>query len=137
MAKSEKKIEFLFSCLYSKDDINVSVSNQIGVKVRSLFSEMTLKCLKENVPDEVPGIVFLSGGQSNELATAHLNEMNKVKNDYKWNLSFSYGRALQQSALKTWLGKDENLKAAQHAFGHRALMNKNAALGAWNQSQEG
>ena len=56
---------------------------------------------------------------------------------FNWKLSFSYGRALQQSALKTWLGKDENLNDAQNAFGHRALMNKNAALGVWNQSQEG
>ena len=75
----------------------------------------------------------LGGGLYNEnLAIA----MNKI-GGFDWKLSFSYGRALQQSALKAWLGKDENLNAAQHAFSHRALMNKNAALGAWNQSQEG
>jgi len=99
-------------------------------------AEKTVECLKSSIPNDLPGVVFLSGGQSDLDATAHLNAMNKI-GGFNWKLSFSYGRALQQSALKTWLGKDENLNTAQNAFSHRALMNKNAALGAWNQSQEG
>jgi len=99
-------------------------------------AEKTVECLKSSIPNDLPGVVFLSGGQSDLDATAHLDAMNKI-GGFNWKLSFSYGRALQQSALKTWLGKDENLDAAQNAFSHRALMNKNAALGAWNQSQEG
>mgnify|MGYP000013463778 FL=1 len=99
-------------------------------------AEKTVECLKSSIPSDLPGVVFLSGGQSDLDATAHLDAMNKI-GGFNWKLSFSYGRALQQSALKTWLGKDENLNAAQNAFSHRALMNKNAALGAWNQSQEG
>ena len=99
-------------------------------------AEKTLNCLKSSIPNDLPGVVFLSGGQSDLDATAHLDAMNKI-GGFNWKLSFSYGRALQQSALKTWLGKDENLDAAQNAFSHRALMNKNAALGVWDQSQEG
>jgi len=99
-------------------------------------AEKTVDCLKSSIPTDLPGVVFLSGGQSDLDATAHLDTMNKI-GGFNWKLSFSYGRALQQSALKTWLGKDKNLDSAQNAFSHRALMNKNAALGAWNQSLEG
>ena len=83
----------------------------------------------------MPGITFLSGGQSDIDATAHLDAMNKI-GGFKWKLSFSYGRALQQAALKTWMGKDENIHSAQAAFSHRALMNKEAALGIWNKDSE-
>ena len=96
----------------------------------------TLQCLKSSVPDELPGIVFLSGGQSDLDATAHLDAMNKI-GGFKWKLSFSYGRALQQAALKTWAGKDDNLEAAQKAFSHRAVMNMKAAQGQWDKSLEG
>ena len=99
-------------------------------------AEKTLKCLKSSVPDELPGIVFLSGGQSDLDATAHLDAMNKI-GGFKWKLSFSYGRALQQAALKTWAGKDDNLEAAQKAFSHRAVMNMKAAQGQWDKSLEG
>ena len=98
-------------------------------------AEKTLKCLIENVPEDLPGIAFLSGGQSDIDATAHLDAMNKI-GGFKWKLSFSYGRALQQAALKTWMGKDENIHSAQAAFSHRALMNKEAALGIWNKDSE-
>ena len=91
-------------------------------------AEKTLQCLKSSVPDELPGIVFLSGGQSDLDATAHLDAMNKI-GGFKWKLSFSYGRALQQAALKTWAGEDDNLEAAQKAFSHRAVMNMKAAQG--------
>ena len=99
-------------------------------------AEKTLQCLKSSVPDELPGIVFLSGGQSDLDATAHLDAMNKI-GGFKWKLSFSYGRALQQAALKTWAGKDDNLEAAQKAFSHRAVMNMKAAQGKWDKSLEG
>ena len=99
-------------------------------------AEKTHQCLKSSVPDELPGIVFLSGGQSDLDATAHLDAMNKI-GGFKWKLSFSYGRALQHAALKTWAGKDDNLEAAQKAFSHRAVMNMKAAQGQWDKSLEG
>ena len=99
-------------------------------------AEKTLQCLKSSVPDELPGMVFLSGGQSDLDATAHLDAMNKI-GGFKWKLSFSYGRALQQAALKTWAGEDDNLEAAQKAFSHRAVMNMKAAQGQWDKSLEG
>ena len=77
-------------------------------------AEKTVNCLLRNVPPDVPGIAFLSGGQSDDHATFHLNEMNKYETD--WNLTFSYGRALQQSALKAWSGKEENVTDAQEVF---------------------
>ena len=84
-------------------------------------AEKTLECLTRNVPSEIPGIAFLSGGQSNELATLHLNEMNK--HNTNWNVTFSYGRALQQDALKIWAGKSENIEAAQESLLSRAKAN--------------
>ena len=98
-------------------------------------AEMTVQCLKENVPSDLPGITFLSGGQSDVNATAHLDAMNKI-GGFSWKLSFSYGRALQQPSLKAWLGKEENVPQAQEALSHRALMNKLAANGAWNSDLE-
>ena len=84
-------------------------------------AQKTLECLTNNVPSSVPGIAFLSGGQSDELATLHLNEMNKQ--DTNWKVTFSYGRALQQNALNTWAGKSENVKAAQEVLLSRAKAN--------------
>ena len=98
-------------------------------------AKQTLKCLEEYVPKDVPGICFLSGGQSDIEATRHLSLMNELKvNDVK--LSFSYGRALQQSALLKWKGKDENIPEAQQAFKHRAKMNSLASLGKWQEDLE-
>lgn len=100
-------------------------------------AEKTVRCLRRAAPAAVPGIVFLSGGQSDEDATAHLNAMNA---DYApllpWKLSFSYGRALQAAPLKAWGGKAENVPAAQKAFAHRAKMNGLAQLGEWSQERE-
>jgi fructose-bisphosphate aldolase class I len=107
-------------------------TEQAGVQE---VAEKTLKCLLENVPEDLPGIAFLSGGQSDIDATAHLDAMNKI-GGFTWKLSFSYGRALQQAALKAWMGKEENMNNAQAAFSHRALMNKKAALGKWNKDLE-
>ena len=98
-------------------------------------AEMTIRCLKESVPDELPGVAFLSGGQTEIESTEHLDMMNKI-GGFPWKLSFSYGRALQQSALNAWLGKAENKVAAQAAFAHRAEMNKLASLGQWSADLE-
>jgi fructose-bisphosphate aldolase class I len=98
-------------------------------------AEKTLRVLKECVPAAVPGIAFLSGGQSDEDATAHLDAMNKM-GPLPWRVSFSYGRALQAAPQKTWSGKSENVAAAQRAFSHRAMMNSLAALGQWKADLE-
>ena len=89
-------------------------------------AQRTLECLNNHVPSDVPGIAFLSGGQSDEDATFHLSEMNK--SDTNWNLTFSYGRALQQPALKAWAGKEENVHATQAALLERAKANSSATL---------
>ena len=100
-------------------------------------AEATLQCFFRTVPAAVPGIAFLSGGQSDEDATAHLNRMNQILGDNKpWNLSFSYGRALQQPALKAWSGKDENVSAAQEAFLKRAKLNSLATKGEYSEDME-
>ncbi len=98
-------------------------------------AEATVRVLKNCVPGAVPGIAFLSGGQSDEEATAHLDAMNKIGN-LPWALTFSYGRALQAAPQKAWAGKSENVAAAQRAFMHRARMNGLAALGQWKADLE-
>jgi fructose-bisphosphate aldolase class I len=98
-------------------------------------AEKTVKVLKARVPAAVPGIAFLSGGQSDADATAHLDAMNKI-GDLPWKLTFSYGRALQAAPQKAWSGKLENVAAAQRAFAHRAMMNSLASLGQWKQDLE-
>ncbi len=98
-------------------------------------AEATLRVLRRTVPPAVPGIVFLSGGQSEEEATAHLNAMNAT-GPLPWGLSFSYGRALQQAAITTWAGKRENVAAAQRAFAHRARLNSLATKGEYRPELE-
>jgi fructose-bisphosphate aldolase, class I len=93
-------------------------------------AELTIKCLKNTVPAAVPGIVFLSGGQTDEDATAHLNAMNAL-GPHPWQLSFSYGRALQAPALKAWGGDPEKVEAAQKAFYRRAKFNGAARSGSY------
>lgn len=98
-------------------------------------AEKTVKVLKATVSSAVPGIAFLSGGQSAEEATAHLSAMN-ANHDLPWSLTYSYGRALQDQALKAWGGKAENVAAGQRAFTHRAEMNSLAASGTWKKDLE-
>jgi fructose-bisphosphate aldolase class I len=98
-------------------------------------AEWTLKCFRRHVPAAVPGIVFLSGGQSDEDATANLNAMN-TRGPHPWQLSFSYGRALQAPALKAWGGKPDNVPAAQRAYYHRAKMNSAARTGMYAPEME-
>ena len=100
-------------------------------------AEMTVTVLKRCVPSAVPGIAFLSGGQSNEDATAHLNSMNKIlDNNSPWNLTYSYGRALQAPTLDAWRGKEENVPAAQDAFYKRAKLNSLATKGDYSEDME-
>jgi fructose-bisphosphate aldolase class I len=98
-------------------------------------AQRTVKVLKQRVPSAVPGIAFLSGGQSDEEATAHLSAMNAL-GGLPWALTFSYGRALQAAPQKAWSGKTENVAKGQAAFAHRAAMNSLAALGKWSEAEE-
>ena len=98
-------------------------------------AEATVRCFESVVPAAVPGIVFLSGGQSDEQATANLNAMN-AKGPHPWELSFSYGRALQAPALKAWKGEEANLTAGQEAFAHRARLNGAARSGSYTPDME-
>ena len=116
---------------------NMVISGKKCAKRASVeeVAEKTVTVLKLCVPGAVPGIAFLSGGQSDEEATAHLDAMNKIGN-LPWKLTFSYGRALQHAPQTTWKGKTENVAAAQRAFSHRAKMNGLAALGQWKADME-
>lgn len=98
-------------------------------------AERTIQVLERCVPVAVPGIAYLSGGQSDEEATAHLDAMNKI-GGFPWHMTFSYGRALQAAPQKAWSGKSENVPAAQKAFAHRARMNGLASQGDWSADQE-
>jgi len=109
-------------------DSNETISN-------NEIAEMTLECLKNNVPSEVPGVAFLSGGQTEVEATNNLNQIN-VKNDSSFIMTYSYGRALQQSALKFWSKDINNIKGTQEVFDHRAKMCTLAAQGKWSESLE-
>jgi fructose-bisphosphate aldolase class I len=99
-------------------------------------AEATLRCLRRTVPAAVPGIVFLSGGQSDTLATAHLSAINAAAGTPPWALSFSYGRALQAPALKAWQGQLNLMRAAQQAFLHRARCNAAARAGRYTPELE-
>jgi fructose-bisphosphate aldolase class I len=136
----------VFAALYRQDvacehtilKVNMVISGkqcpqQAGVQQ---VADETVRCLLDSVPASIPGIVFLSGGQSAELATAHLNAMNATFNNLPWPLSFSYGRALQAPCLKAWAGKEEHIKAAQAALLHREKCNSLACLGEYSADLE-
>ncbi len=116
---------------------NMAISGKKSPKQASVeeVAEKTIRLLKACVPAAVPGIAFLSGGQSDEDATAHLNAMNRI-GGLPWPLTFSYGRALQAAPQKAWSGKAENVAAAQRAFTHRARMNSLASKGEWKADLE-
>jgi fructose-bisphosphate aldolase class I len=116
---------------------NMAISGKKASKRAGVqeVAEKTVKMLKACVPGAVPGIAFLSGGQSDEEATAHLDAMNKI-GGLPWKLTFSYGRALQAAPQKAWSGKAANVTAAQAAFAHRAKMNGLASIGNWSSDQE-
>ena len=110
-----------------------SAANRADVKT---VAEQTVRCLLASVPAAVPGIAFLSGGQSDEEASAHLNAMNSLGINLPWALTFSYGRALQQTSMQTWKGADANVAAAQQAILWRAKCNGSAALGKYSDAME-
>ena len=116
---------------------NMAISGKKSTKQSSVeeVAEKTIRLLKRCVPAAVPGIAFLSGGQSDEDATAHLDAMNRI-GGLPWRLTFSYGRALQAAPQKAWSGKAENVAAAQRAFSHRARMNSLASKGEWKADLE-
>ena len=116
---------------------NMAISGKKCAKQAGVdeVAEKTVKVLKRCVPGAVPGIAFLSGGQSDEDATAHLSAMNAL-GTHPWALTFSYGRALQAAPQKAWSGKADNVAKAQSAFAHRAKMNGLAATGAWKPDLE-
>jgi fructose-bisphosphate aldolase class I len=116
---------------------NMAVPGKKSAKQVSVeeVAQETVRLLKNCVPAAVPGIAFLSGGQSDEDATAHLNAMNRI-GGLPWHLTFSYGRALQAAPLKAWSGKAENVAAGQRAFTHRARMNSLASQGEWKADLE-
>ena len=98
-------------------------------------AKLTFKCLKNSVPSEVPGIAFLSGGQTDIEATDNLNQIN-IHNNTNFIMTFSYGRALQQSALKFWSKDTKNIKGTQNIFNHRANMCRLSAQGNWSKELE-
>ena len=107
--------------------------SESGEKIdTSKIAEMTIKCLNESVPSEVPGIAFLSGGQTEKDATKNLNQIN-LKNKTNFIMTYSYGRALQQSALKFWSKDLKNIKGTQEVFNHRAKMCSLASKGEWSE----
>ena len=116
---------------------NMVISGKKSAKPSSVgeVAEKTIRLLKACVPAAVPGIAFLSGGQSDEDATAHLDAMNRI-GGLPWRLTFSYGRALQAAPQKAWAGKPENVAAGQRAFSHRARMNSLASKGEWKADLE-
>ena len=142
---TERTLRAVFRCLHEQRvpleqtllKPNMVLSGQSCPKQASVreVAEQTLRCFRNTVPAAVPGIVFLSGGQSDQLATAHLNEMNKLGGG-PWELSFSYGRALQAPTLKSWVGKPENAAAGQQALLHRARCNGAARTGSYTEAME-
>ena len=143
---TEKTLSTLFTTLKDQD---ISIAQTI-LKTNMVISgkqcstqasveevaKSTVRCLLKNVPSELAGIVFLSGGQSAELATAHLNAMNQNNKDLPWPLSFSYGRALQEPCLKAWGGESTNIEAAQKALLHREKCNGLACKGEYDEKME-
>jgi len=130
-----KQRVFLEGILLKPNMVISGTKNSKQASVKEV-ADATLLCFRRNVPAAVPGIVFLSGGQSDELATAHLDAMNRDKAPRPWLLSFSYGRALQAPAIKAWGGKEENWDAGQKAFLHRAKMNSAACGGQYTEAME-
>ena len=141
----EATLETLFHELWTQDvslehvilKASMCVSGKENAKQAGVqeVAERTLRVLKRTVPAALPGVVFLSGGQTDENATAHLDAMNRMGPN-PWPLTFSYSRALQAVALKAWKGQAGNVAAAQKAFHHRARMNSLAAKGQWNNGLE-
>ncbi len=142
---TEQTLRSVFNCLAQHRVVlegillkpNMVLSGKECSKQASVqeVAEATVRCMKSAVPAAVPGLVFLSGGQSDQQATEHLNAMNRMQ-DLPWQLSFSYGRALQAPVLKAWKGDAANVAAAQTAFHHRAWCNSKARFGKYTEDME-
>ncbi|MBP9707740.1 MAG: fructose-bisphosphate aldolase class I [Oligoflexales bacterium] len=143
---TKRALNALFNALYDQrvqlDGLllkpNMVVAGTLASRQASIteVAELSLRCFQETVPSAVCGIVFLSGGQSDELATAHLSAMNASQLTKPWKLSFSYGRALQTASLNAWAGKKENVSKGQAAFLHRAKLNSAACFGKYSAAME-
>lgn len=143
---TEKTLKTLFNELYRQDvamehtilKVNMVISGKQCPTQASVqeVADMTVRCLLNTVPAALPGIVFLSGGQTPELATAHLNAMNASYSNLPWPLSFSYGRALQEPCLNAWRGKEANVEAGQKALLHREKCNSLACSGKYSEDME-
>jgi len=129
----EHKVDFTGMLL--KINMVIAGKENSGNEPPAEIAEATIRCFKEVLPDELPGVVFLSGGQNPIQASENLNEINII-NNVSWELSFSYGRALQEPVLKAWQGKSENIKLAQEAFYKRAKMNSLARKGEYSRKIE-
>ena len=123
-------------CIILKPSMVISGKEAVNRAAVDEVARKTVKCLKAAVPAELPSINFLSGGQSPQEATAHLNRMHTLGEELPWYISFSYARALQEPALKAWQGKDENVPAAQSAFIKRAMLNSLATMGKYTENME-
>jgi fructose-bisphosphate aldolase class I len=123
-------------CLLLKPSMVIAGRDCPGQPSVEEVATATLRCLRRHVPAAVPGVVFLSGGQEDRLATAHLDAINRLPGGKPWKISFSYGRALQDAALKAWHGRADNLRAGQEALYHRARCNGAACLGTYTEAME-
>ena len=130
-----KKQDVAIEGIVLKPSMVISGSNAANRADVQKVAEQTVNCLKKTVPAELPGIAFLSGGQTDEEASAHLAAINRI-GDSPWALTFSYGRALQQTAMQTWAGVDKNFEAAQKAIYKRAKLNSAACTGTYEVSLE-
>jgi fructose-bisphosphate aldolase class I len=140
---TERTLHAVFKALYSQEVMLEGIILKQSMVLPGLHSKYrvgsqeiaarTVATLRRCVPTAVPGILFLSGGQTEEDATKNLNAMNSISGSHPWKLSYSYGRALQASALKVWGGKVENSKAAQDALLARARLNSKACAGTFNE----
>ena len=143
---TSRSLERVFGALYAqrvpleqillKPNMVISGSECATQASAEQIAEMTIRCFRNHVPAAVPGIVFLSGGQSDVEATTNLNEMNQRYPDLPWQVSFSYGRALQAPPLQAWGGKAENVETAKEAFAHRAMCNGKARYGEYTEATE-
>ncbi len=129
------KLDVNFSGVILKPNMVTPGINSVEKSNPEEIAELTVKCLGNNVPKEVPGIAFLSGGQSDENASNNLNNINKINNN-PWKVTFSYGRALQLEAMKKWKGNNQNIVEAQKIISKRAHMNSLAASGKYELSME-
>jgi len=131
-----KKENVMIDCAILKPSMVISGKEANNRADVDEVARQTIKVLKAAVPNELPSINFLSGGQTPQEATAHLNRMHTLNERLPWYLSFSYARALQDPALKAWQGKDENVQAAQQAFLKRAKLNSLATMGKYKEEME-